>query len=242
MVTTTVDGAPTTISSEISVTSSSAEQGDSGADGVPSAGSGAGGDSASVVPTVITQTLGGSAVTLTTSVPVATGEQSGEQAGSATSVLVTPTQSVVTVFVSGSAALSTSSTLLTSTVIVPANNGASGGVESSTLSVDAIGGNTGSPSTILVPTQSIVTVTVSGGQESLSTSSALATQTVFVTAGGNNAASGATQQATVTVTQTAGGIGGQCEASTVTVCATGGVCPTGSIDGTRFQSLPRVRV
>lgn len=237
VITTTVQETPTTISSEISVTSNSPEQGGF-------AGPRSSSDPASLIPTVITLTISGSKTALATSLPAATesngavGEQGGNPSGSTTSVFVTPMQSVVTVYVSGYATLSTSSSLVTKTTTLP-DAGGFGGAEFSTLSVD--------PAGVPTPPQSVVTVTASGGLESLSTSSVLvATQTVFVTAGGDNTA--IPQQATITVTETAvaaGGSGGsQCEATrTVTVCATGGVCPTGSVGGaTRLQPLLRVRV
>lgn len=96
------------------------------------------------------------------------------------------------------------------------------GTGSAISSIDALS-NAGSSATVLVPTQTVVTVTVSGGAETLSTSSGAITRTVFV----SPSAPAPTHTHVVTVTQ--GAPGGQCQASTVTVCATNGVCPSGAL-------------
>ncbi|POS68996.1 hypothetical protein DHEL01_v212610 [Diaporthe helianthi] len=204
---TTISGVPTMISSNVAVTSALAIGGGSGSTGGGSGNNGGNGGN------------GGS------------GGNGGNGGGggivipsaSATVQTVIPSVSVVTITVAGGAESTSSSTaLLTSTLVIPVSS------EASATSLVSPEQSSETVETVL-PTQSVVTVTV-GGNQTISTSSGQVTSTLVIPS-----IPTAPPRVTQTVYVTAagggggGGAGGQCSAVTVTqtVCAVDGVCPTG---------------
>lgn len=214
---TTISGVPTTFSSMVPVTSALAVGGGSGSNGGGSNGNGGGsgqngGGQNGGGQNGGGQNGGGSG---------GNGGGLGSVSASSTVQTVIPTVSVVTITVEGGGeSASTSTGLLTSSVVVPVSGEASATSEVSPEQPSS------TVETVL-PTQSVVTVTV-GGNQTVSTSSGQLTTTVVVPA--PETTPQVTQTVFVTATGGGAGAGGQCSAVTVTqtVCAVDGVCPTGA--------------